>query len=199
MRDTSQRSFFANASVLSMLVCAIGPVAFAESTWNNLQFGASLEEVRQALSKQDFKLEQSDKTWIVKPDWGLKMPGLKADLIFHFRPSLLFSDAGRLEVVDLVLKDTQPDDGAGVGQYFAATWIEQQLIAKYGAPATQAGPCNNARVTDFVNNPRKFDCKALWKTGEQTVTLSWVHYGKSTGGGELTLEIIYEALKASVL
>lgn len=197
MLDTAQRSCFASASVLLMLVCAIGPVASAESTWNNLQFGAALDEVKQALSKLDFKLEQSDKSWIVKPDWGLKMPGVKTDLFFHFMPSLLFSDAGKLEVVNLVLKGIQPDDGAGVGQYFAATWIEQQLIAKYGAPATEAGPCNNARVTDFVSNPRKFDCKAVWKTGEQTVTLSWVYYGKSVGAGELTLEIIYEALKPS--
>jgi len=180
-----------------MLVCAVGPVVLAESTWNNLQFGDSLEEVKQALSKQDLKLEQSDRTWIVKPDWGLKMPGVKTDLFFHFTPSLLFSGAGKLEVVNLALKDIQPDDGAGVGQYFAATWIEQQLIAKYGAPATQAGPCNNAPVTDFVSNPRRLACKAVWKSGEQTVTLSWVYYGKSAGAGELTLEIIYEALRPS--
>ena len=197
MTDTIGRSSIARASLLLMLACAVEPVPLAESTWNNLQFGASLDEVKQALSKQNLRLEQSDKTWIiVKPDWSLKMPGANA-VFFSFTPSLHFSDAGRLEVVDLALKDIQPDDGVGVGQYLAVTWIEQQLIAKYGTPAIQAGACNSVNATDFVDSQRKLDCKAVWKAGEQTVTLSWAYLGKGMAAGKLILGIIYEALKPS--
>jgi hypothetical protein len=167
------------------LTCAAICDAFAQATWNDLSFGSSLSEVRQALAKQDSTLERSDVPWIVKPGWDFKSPGVKIAL--HFTPLLYFSDADKLDRISLQLKGAK----SSITMYEAVTSMHEQLIRKYGKPVIENNTCISASVTDFVNNPHEMDCQAGWRADKQDVTLSWTYYGEDPGNGKLSLSIAY--------
>jgi hypothetical protein len=188
------------AFLMFSLICVAHPSVFAQTTWNDLNFGASLADVRQLLLKQGLTLEGSDVVWTVKPGWDFKPPGEKMvvhghaeQIVLHFTPLLYFSDADKLERIALEFREdpalTLAERSHAMGTAVKST--HEQLIEKYGKPATEAGACTSADSTDFILNPHTMDCKATWKADKQTVSLSWTYYGEEHGIGKLLLEITY--------
>jgi len=175
----------------------------AQTTWNGFSFGSSPAEAQQVVSKQGLELSQNKTTsnrWDIQAGWDMKYPGSPL-LVFHFLPQLCFSDA-KLGKIILSLQgkgewlqstgETTGATGPEIGTVVISVY--EQLISRYGAPATATATCNHSG--DFIDisyppHPRNTECKATWKGQGQTVTLSWYHHGEAASFGKLYLDIDY--------
>jgi hypothetical protein len=173
------------------LICffAIQPRVFAQATWGNLSFGTSLDDIRNYLMKQGVELEKREASWNVRQGWDYVPAGYI--VVLHFVPRLYFSASERLERIVLSFSDPNAATPANV----AATSVREQLIGKYGAPASESAGCTAVDVEQPPPpaKPVQVDCRAIWKTPVQVVTLSWTNNGP--GGRRLQLEIGYVALQ----
>jgi hypothetical protein len=171
--------------VFAILISLVIPTFVeGQTTWHGLQFGMSLSEVKEALSKSSSEVNPGGgtKAFNVSPSFDLDVPG--AALPAHFRPALGISEKG-LYVVTLMLdwgayrNSTAPDSPALVISLLSQPVFEQ-LAIKYGQPITESGNCTEVSVTSllqagFSSGRSTPSCKAVWKGDKQTVTLSWVY------------------------
>ena len=165
---------------------AIQPRVFAQITWGGLTFGASLEATRNYLLLQGVDLEKRDPSWNIRQGWDFTPVG--SMVVLHFTPKLYFSQSDRLERVVLNL-----NDGDGDLARIASTSIREQLIGKYGAPATETPGCAGVELAQTPAKPGQIDCKAIWRAQQQVVTLNWT-YG-APNSRRFFFEIDYVALQ----
>jgi hypothetical protein len=169
--------------VILALVClvAVQSNVFAQTTWGGLTFGASLDETRNYLAKQGLDLEKRDVSWNIHQGWDFTPAGFT--VVLHFTPRLFFSTSDRLERVVLNLSELTGDPR------IAVTAMREQLIGKYGAPASETPGC--AAVDVEAGKP--VDCRAIWRAQQQVVVLSWT-YG-SSNSRRLVFQIDYVVLQ----
>jgi hypothetical protein len=112
---------------------------------------------------------------------------------------LFFSDSDKLGRIEV-----QWEGKESAPAYFAASSIREQLISKYGPPASESGPCGSVKGTDFIEaevgpppgdvdlNPLgRIECKATWKADAQTVMFDWSFTGRGrTKGILLAIEYV---------
>src|SRR5947209_19874120 len=78
-----------------LLVLALATTASAQTTWHNLRFGESRDEVRSALAAQSFPVETSAEGSLQSvSDYQLLLPGMRYAL--PLRADFHFTDAGGL-------------------------------------------------------------------------------------------------------
>jgi hypothetical protein len=100
---------------LSLLLCfALSSTAFAQATWQGLEFGMDSKKAAEVLSAKGFSILQSSdlRTAILTPDFELKTNSsfLSANLRdevatapMFLKPELTFDEHGKLETVNLSL------------------------------------------------------------------------------------------------
>jgi hypothetical protein len=155
----------------------------AQGTWQGLKFGSSIDEVRRDVAKKNFQIERESRegSYSLSPNYRLAVPGSK--LVFVFKPHLLFNHDG-LGIITLTLDSAEmmkdnPSMTNGILADFAASDIQKLLIAKYGAPIEEKGPCNKVTVNMTLGYDRiRPDCNALWRGDAQTVALFWAYSPK---------------------
>jgi hypothetical protein len=169
------------------LICfiAIQPKVFAQTTWGGLHFGASLDETRDFLVKQGVDLEKRDPSWNIRQGWDFTPAGFM--VVLHFIPRLYFSASDQLERIVLRLNDSDGDLAR-----IASALVREQLIGKYGAPASETPGCSAVDFGQPAAKPVPIECKAIWRAQQQVVTLNWT-YGAANGRW-LTFEIDYVVL-----
>jgi hypothetical protein len=170
--------------------------AQSQNTWNNLQFGSSFEDVQQALSKQGLELRPGEGgRWIAEPGWDLRIDKV---FVYHFRPELTFDDKKALQRVLLVFDKTWV---AGSNDHFlpslATSSIREELVSKYGAPASETGACKGDMV-DFLH-ASFMDCDVIWKGDGQSISFGWIYESHKLGTGDLSLTVEYAAFQGTVL
>src|SRR5579884_2155044 len=149
-------------NLLFALACLLGiqSVGFAQVTWGGLTFAASLEETRNYLMMHGAELERRDASWNIRQGWDFMPPGYP--VVLHFAPRLYFSADDRLERVLLNLTD------AGGDPRIAVTSIREQLIGKYGPPATETPGCAAIDVGQG-EKPSEVICRAIWMGVQQVI------------------------------
>jgi hypothetical protein len=186
----------------------------AQTTWQGLSFGAKRQQVRGALSARGFSLRDADdaKTSTAEPDFEVKTnsPTLAANLKpsvaaapMFFIPELTFDAQGRLQAIKLnldqakVLGATPAIQPLALLPYIAGTSVYEQLIGKYGPPATQRGPCGNISLASLVGSVQ--ECSAKWNDAGQIIELFWSWSGQINRPSRLLFFISYSAPDASGL
>lgn len=172
-----------------------------QSTWNGLHFGSTAGEVRQSLAKQGMELRPAADCsgaancrfqQVVSPDWKLQVPASESPLQFKVR--LLFSPDDHLELIHLLLLGHGHSEAYDAQK--AASSIKEQMIARYGTPATQSGVCD----TSAFNDGEQVECSMIWRADSQNVKLTWLYFGNTRGGvlSKLTVEINYTQLQSGL-
>jgi hypothetical protein len=170
------------------LVCfiAVQPKAFGQVTWGGLTFGASLDDTRNYLAMRGVELEKRDVSWNIRQGWDFTPAGTM--VVLHFTPRLFFSNSDRLERIVLNLNDADGDLAR-----IAAASVREQLIGRYGAPATETPGCAGVELAQTAAKPVQVDCRAVWRAQQQVVTLNWT-YG-APNSRRLVFEIDYVILQ----
>jgi hypothetical protein len=174
--------------VILALTCfiAIQPKVFAQGTWGGLTFGASLEETRNYLAMRGVDLEKRDPSWNIRQGWDFTPAG--SMVLLHFTPRLYFSPSDRLERIVLNL-----NDGDGDLARIAAASVREQLIGRYGAPATETPGCAGVDLGPSQAKPAQIDCRAIWRAEQQVVTLNWTYGAQNSR--RLVFQIDYVVLQ----
>ncbi len=156
--------------VLLLALSLVSASACAQSTWHNLHFGQSRDDVRAQLSAQNMPVETSQEgTLQSTTDFELALPGLRYTL--PMLASFHFNDAAQLSDVTLTL------DLAGMHRYWATLGSDDTLLAfatehltsaisgRYGAPIYRSPACD----TDPKTQPSF--CLFSWHGTEQTIEM----------------------------
>lgn len=163
------------------LIVAVRPDVFAQATWGGLNFGASLDQVRSYLLMQGAELEKREVSWNIRQGWDFVPSGTgTANLVLHFTPRLYFSSSDHLERIVLAL-----NDGDGDRANVAVTAVHEQLLGRYGPPASESADCTATNL-----GGRQFECRAVWRAPNQIITLDWSYNG-STGNRKLQFDVAY--------
>lgn len=169
-----------------------------QATWNGLHFGSTRGEVASLLAKQGMELHAAadcsnatncSSQRVVSPDWKFQAPASQSPLQFKVR--LFFSSDDRLELIHLLLMGHERADAYDA--HTAASSIKEQMIGKYGTPATQSGVCDTNAFTDA----EQLECSMIWRAEGQNIKLSWLYFEDTMGGSlsKLTVEINYAQLQ----
>jgi hypothetical protein len=156
---------------LLLLACTLTAAAApAQTTWHNLHFGQSRDEVRAQLSTQNLSLQTTpDNSLQTAADYDLNLPGLQHPLsmiaTFHF------SDAGTLADVTLAV------DLPAVRRYWAplgsddviVSFVSEKLAIAlsgiYGTAIYRSPSC------DVSPTPAPAFCTSVWHAQDQTIEL----------------------------
>jgi hypothetical protein len=174
------------AVLVLMCLVAVQPKVFAQTTWGGLKFGASLEETRNYLMMQGVDLEKRDVSWNIRKGWDFTPAGFM--VLLHCTPRLYFSASDRLERIVLNLNDSDGDLAR-----LATTSVREQLIGRYGAPATETPGCAAVDIEQPAAKTGQVDCRAVWRAESQIVTLNW-RFGAPNR--RLAFEIDYVVLQS---
>ena len=172
-----------------------------QTTWNGLHFGSTPGEVRQSLAKQGMELQPATdcsevsncrSQRVVSPDWKLQVPASQSPLQFKVR--LFFSSDDHLQLIHLLLLGHEHSDAYDA--HTAVSSIKEQMIGRYGTPATQSGVCDTSAFSDA----EQLECSMIWRADGQNVKLSWLYIGNTMGGvlSGLTVEINYTQLQSGL-
>ena len=159
-----------------LLVLVLATTASAQTTWHNLRFGQSRDEVRSALAAQSFAVETSAEGSLQSvSDYQLLLPGMRYAL--PLRADFHFTDAGGLMNVVLSL------DIGGMRQNFSHLGSEEALMLfaserltraltdKYGVPLDSQSDCT-ADAPTLARRP--VACTINWRDPAQSIELNWV-------------------------
>jgi len=159
-----------------LLLLTLATTAAAQTTWHNLHFGASREEVRSALTAQSFPVETSAEGSLQSvSDYQLLLPGMRYAL--PFRADFHFTDAGALMNIVLSLDiPSMRQNFATVGNeealmLFAASRLNRALADKYGPPLDSQIDCT-ADAATLAKRP--VACTTNWRDIGQSIELNWV-------------------------
>ena len=167
----------------AICVFVLQPNVFAQATWGGLSFGESLDQARSYLLMQGVELEKREVSWNIRQGWDLTPPGT-ANVVLHFTPRLYFSASDQLERIVLGLNDRDGDLAS-----VAATTVREQLIGKYGQPASETPACAGTDLPLSGGNQRQIECRAVWRAQQQIVTLHWTYTGPNSR--RLEFEVAY--------
>ena len=159
-----------------LLLLTLTTTATAQTTWHNLRFGASREEVRSTLAAQNFPVETSAEGALQSvSDYQLLLPGMRYAL--PLRADFHFTDAGGLMNIILSLDvPSMRQNFASVGNeealmLFAASRLNRALADKYGPPLDSQSDCA-ADAATLAKRP--VACTVNWRDLGQSIELNWV-------------------------
>jgi hypothetical protein len=158
------------------VIVALCTTATAQTTWHNLRFGASRDEVRSALAAQSFPVETSAEGSLQSvSNYQLLLPGMRYAL--PLRADFHFTDAGGLMNVVLSLDViAMKQNFSNVGgdealMLFAADKLNRALNDKYGPPLDIQADCA-ADAATLAKRP--VTCAVNWHDPGQSVELNWI-------------------------
>jgi hypothetical protein len=159
-----------------LLVLVLATTASAQTTWHNLRFGQSRDEVRSALAAQSFPVETSAEGSLQSvSDYQLLLPGMRYAL--PLRADFHFTDAGGLMNVVLSLDvNGMKQNFSHVGteealMLFASERLNRALTDKYGVPLDSQSDCT-ADAATLAKRP--VACTINWRDPGQSIELNWV-------------------------
>lgn len=175
---------------LSLLLCfGLSSTAFAQATWQGLEFGMDRQKATEVLSAKGFSILQGGdlRTTILTPDFELKTnsaflsSNLRDEVAtapMFLKPELTFDEHGKLEIVNLSLDQehtfqTTPAlrEMVPLLAFIAGTSVYEQLTSKYGSPADSRGRCANIGLAGLVGSTT--ECTARWNVNHQSIELHW--------------------------
>ena len=148
----SSRLLHMRSTKLAFLLLALTTAASAQTTWKNLHFGQSRDQVRSSLATQNFPVETSAEGSLQSvSDYQLLLPGMRYAL--PMRADFHFDDAGGL--VNIVLSLDIPAmkqnfayrRQRGTAMIFAAEKLTRALTEKYAAPLNEKDDCTVEAAT----------------------------------------------------
>jgi hypothetical protein len=161
---------------LTILVAlTLAATAPAQSTWKNLHFGQSRDDVRTALTAQDIAVETSQEGSLESTsDYQLFVPGLRHTLPLHAQ--FRFTDAGGL--MDITLNLDLPAMRQTYTEFrtdetlltFASDRLTRALTNIYAAPVSTTSECD-ADPSTFANKPT--GCTIDWHGTAQSIAIEW--------------------------
>ena len=168
------------------LLVASSLTAIAQTTWRDLRFGMTEEEVRKVydgtvrkLSEEEVsnvyteRFQEEAKSEDILEDVGQKLEGLptRARLVFDKKSNTL----RRIDLTANKPFEGRPDGSEVTGASLAAIeMLNRDLSEKYGRAVTEAGACNATRVVSALS----FSCKKMWKSEGETITMQWFFFYK---------------------
>jgi hypothetical protein len=158
------------------LALTLAATASAQTTWKNLHFGQTRDDVRAALAAQSFPVETSQEGSLQSvSDYDILLPGMRNTLPlradFHFT-----NDGGLMDVtlsVDFAaMKLIYPNIvGEDALIAFASDKFIRALTDKYGIPLFKRDACD-ADAATLAKTPTAF-CTINWRDPAQSIELNW--------------------------
>ncbi len=159
-----------------LLLLTLATTATAQTTWHNLRFGESRDEVRSALAAQSLSVETSAEGSLQSvSNYQMLLPGMRYAL--PLRADFHFTDAGGLMSVVLSLDiPSMRQNFASVGNeealmLFAAARFNRALTDKYGPPLDSQIDCT-ADAATLAKRP--VTCATNWHDLGQSIELNWI-------------------------
>jgi hypothetical protein len=159
-----------------LLALTLAATAGAQSTWKNLRFGQSRDDVRNALTTQGIAVETSQEGALESTsDYQLFVPGLRHTLPLH--TEFRFTDSGGLMDITLTLdipamrqnyNEFRTDDALLA---FASDHLTRALTDIYAAPVSTTSECDADPAT-FANKPT--GCTINWHGSGQSIAIDWL-------------------------
>ncbi len=158
------------------LALALSTTVSAQTTWKNLHFGQTRDDVRAALAAQNFPVETSQEGSLQSvSNYDILLPGMRNTL--PLRADFHFTDDGGLMDVTLsvdfaAMKRNYPNIGGDdVLLAFAADKFTRSLTDKYGIPLFKREACD-ADAATLAKTPTAF-CTINWRDPAQSIELNW--------------------------
>jgi hypothetical protein len=160
-----------------LLVLIFATTASAQTTWKNLHFGQTRNQVRAQLAAESFPVETSQEGSLQSvSDYDMLLPGMRVAL--PLRADFRFADDGGLMDVTLSLdfsamKQNFPDVG-GDDQLlaFAAERFTRALTDKYGIPLSKRSDCD-ADAATLAKSTTAF-CSINYHDPGESIELNWL-------------------------
>jgi hypothetical protein len=161
-----------------ILLLSLGFVstAQAQNTWKGLHFGDNRDNVRAALTAQNFEVETSQEGSLQSvSDYQLFLPGMRNSL--PLRAEFRFTDGGGLMDVTLsldfaIMKQNFPSIGGDEAlMAFASDKLTRALTDRYATPIGRTADC------DADSAKRPLTCAINWHDPYQSVELDWFTHG----------------------
>lgn len=165
-------------TLTAVLVLALSFTAAAQTTWHNVHFGETRDQVRSELQAQGFPVEQSqDGSLQSTSDYNILLPGTHATI--PLRADFHFTDAGALTDVTLTLdlpgmRQTYPNFAGDLERLqFAYEHFNRALTDKYGVPLSISPDCTaDGAVLAKIAYPT---CAVNFRDAAQSIELGWGH------------------------
>lgn len=159
------------------LSLALAASAAAQTTWHNVHFGETRDQVRSELEAQGFPVETSQEGSLQSTsDYNILLPGMRNTL--PLRADFHFTDAGALMAVTLSLdlpamRRVYPSLGGDDALLaFAYDRFNRALTDKYGMPLFTRPECT-ADASTLAKIPSPV-CSVNFRDPTQSVELSWL-------------------------
>ena len=166
-------------TLLLLLSLGVASTAQAQATWKGLSFGQTRDNVRAALSAQNFEVETSQEGSLQSvSDYQLLLPGMRNAL--PLRAEFRFTDAGGLMDITLsldfaVMKQNFPSIGGDEALLdFASEKLTRALTDRYATPTSRQSDCDADSATIAK---RPVACAINWHDPGQSVELDWFTHG----------------------
>jgi hypothetical protein len=159
-----------------LFTLALATTLSAQTTWKNLHFGQTREQVRSQLASENFPVETSQEGSLQSvANYDMLLPGMRRTL--PLRADFHFTDDGGLMDVTLSLdfaamKRTYSDLGADdqlLG--YAAERFTRALTDRYGIPLAKRPDCDADAAT--LAKQASTACMINWRDIGQSVELDW--------------------------
>ena len=158
--------------LLTLILClaTTTTAASAQTTWHNLRFGQSRDDVTNQLTNQNMpSTSTQDGNLQANSDYDLYLPGLRSP--FPMIVTVHFDDHAALTDVTLSLDLTSarrswPSIASEESLlHFAAEHFTAALSGRYGAPLSASNSC------DADSKQASAFCIVSWRTADQTIEL----------------------------
>ena len=166
-------------ALTALLALTLAATAGAQSTWKNLRFGQSRDDVRNTLTTQGIAVETSQEGSLQSTsDFQLFVPGLRHTLPLH--TEFRFTDAGGLMDITLsldfaIMKQNFPSIGGDEALLnFASDKLTRALTDRYATPISRQADCDADAATVAK---RPVACAINWHDPGQSVELDWYTHG----------------------
>lgn len=163
----------------SLLALALATTAAAQTTWHNVRFGDTRDQVRSELAAQNFPVETSQEGSLQSvSNYNILLPGMRNTL--PLRADFHFTDDNRLMDVTLSLdfaamRRIYPSLGGDDALLaFAYDRFNRALTDKYGVPLFVRPDCT-ADATTLAKQPNPL-CTINWRDPAQSVELTWLQH-----------------------
>jgi hypothetical protein len=159
----------------TLLALTLATSVRAQSTWKNLHFGQTRDDVRAALAAQSIAVETSQEGSLQSTsDYQLMLPGLRRAL--PLRTDFRFTDAGGLMNITLYLDipsmkqdytEFRTDEALLA---FASDKLTRALTDIYAAPLSTTSECE----TDLNTATKPIGCTINWHGTGQSIAIDWL-------------------------
>jgi hypothetical protein len=159
-----------------LLILLLTGTISAQTTWKNLRFGETRNQVRAQLAAENFTVETSQEGALQSvSDYDMLLPGMRIAL--PLRADFRFTDDGGLMDITLSLdfaamKRNFPDVGGDEQLLaFAAERFTRSLTDKYGIPLYKRDTCD-ADAATLAKTPSA-QCTINYRDPAQSIELNW--------------------------